>query len=853
MAVYAQDQFTDANGTALNAHTPNVGGTWTVHPFAGSSTPPEIQSNKLRATLNDVYQAWYNAAAPATADYSVELDYVYNGAAATFIGPMARAHNGLTSNYAWIHRKSVNAMQMRGVGTQLGSDVAFSPTIGATYKLIIKVTGTSIQGYVQRASDSQWLTSSATWSSTEQAALTATDSAITSAWNGGFWLRESNETTLSTIDNFRVFDALTSPATGTTLSGPSSGTVGTASTNFTVGVSPTGGDITGTVVVTPNDGGAGGTFSPTTVSLTNGSPTGTFTYTPSTTGARTISITDNGGLTDATGVTYTSNAAPATAITMTGPTSGTVGSPSSNFTVGANGAISGTVTVTPSDGGAGGTFSPTSRNISSGTPTGTFTYTPASSGAKTISATNNGGLTNPSTITYTASAAAATAITLTGPTTGVVGSASSVFTVGANGVISGTVVVTPTDSAGGGTFTPSSVSISSGSPTATFTYTAASSGAKTIGTSDNGSLTDPSTITYTATTAAPYTRSNVTEPASGQPCTLLIPTSYNSGTPTDLVIFCHGQNQPEHAPDSETDPKSIATALTGAGFIIAGSAARSNSWGNQNAINDVVQLERYMRANYNIRNVFIWGSSMGGIVGLNVIASNRFDVRGAFFHAPVCSLSALYAGGAGAYAAIIDGAYGITGSGQATYAVLTRGYDPLLRPASAYSHIPMRFYASPSDGTVAKATNADAFAAVLAGWCREASVVAATGGHIDTSHYQPSDTLAFLQACQAAPVAKGRPASTRTVTVTLTSDGTTPRASLTGVKWAWWDQLTPNLSEWPTDRGSSGTTNGSGVMTLSVRSNLPVGGVGWLQVTNSDGTTTQSPVRLAAGGPVQVS
>jgi hypothetical protein len=95
-------------------------------------------------------------------------------------------------------------------------------------------------------------------------------------------------------------------ATATTLSGPSSGTVSVASTNFTVGAN---GTITGTVTVTPADGGAGGTFTPTTVAISSGTPTATFTYTPASTGVKTISISDNGGLTDAGSLSYTSNAA----------------------------------------------------------------------------------------------------------------------------------------------------------------------------------------------------------------------------------------------------------------------------------------------------------------------------------------------------------------------------------------------------------------------------------------------------------------------------------------------------------------------------------------------------------------
>ena len=91
-----------------------------------------------------------------------------------------------------------------------------------------------------------------------------------------------------------------------TLSGPSSGTVSVASTNFTVAL-PVGGTITGTVTVTPGDGGGGGTFSPTTVNLTTAAPSATFTYTPASAGAKTVSVTNNKGLTDPTNIVYTAS------------------------------------------------------------------------------------------------------------------------------------------------------------------------------------------------------------------------------------------------------------------------------------------------------------------------------------------------------------------------------------------------------------------------------------------------------------------------------------------------------------------------------------------------------------------
>lgn len=309
-------------------------------------------------------------------------------------------------------------------------------------------------------------------------------------------------------------------ATAVTMTGPTSGSVGVASSNFTIAAN---GSLSGSVTVTPSDGGGGGSFTPSSVTISAGTPSATFTYTPGSAGTKTISVTNNGSLTNPSNITFTASVAAATAVTMTGPTGGAVSSPSTNFTIGANGAITGTVVVTPTDNGGGGSFTPSTVSISSGSPTATFTYTPASTGAKTISVANNGGLTNPSNITYTATSAAATAVTMTGPTGGSVASASTNFTVGANGVISGTVVVTPNDSSGGGTFTPTSVSISSGSPTATFTYTPGTAGAKTIAVTNNGGLSNPSTITYTATAIGTITGDPITDEVGNSQAGVVIP------------------------------------------------------------------------------------------------------------------------------------------------------------------------------------------------------------------------------------------------------------------------------------------------------------------------------------------
>lgn len=98
------------------------------------------------------------------------------------------------------------------------------------------------------------------------------------------------------------------PATAITLTAPSpaSGYAGAPSSNWTVGAN---GSLSGSITVTPSDGGAGGAFSPTSVSISAGAPSATFTYTPGITRNTpvTITVTNTGGLTNPSGILYTVN------------------------------------------------------------------------------------------------------------------------------------------------------------------------------------------------------------------------------------------------------------------------------------------------------------------------------------------------------------------------------------------------------------------------------------------------------------------------------------------------------------------------------------------------------------------
>lgn len=194
----------------------------------------------------------------------------------------------------------------------------------------------------------------------------------------------------------------------------------------------------------------------------------------------------------------------ATLFGISGPSSGVVGSATSNFTLTPDGTVT-SATVTPTDGGGGGTFSPSSLTWTAEDTAKTFTYTPGSTGTKTISASFSGSPTtlSPSSLSVTVTSPA-TSFSFTGPSSAISGVASSNFTVTPNGTV-GSATVTPSDGAGG-TFSPSSLSWTTSSAAKTFTYTPATSGTRTVSvstTAGSPSTISPSSLSVSVT-ALPY-------------------------------------------------------------------------------------------------------------------------------------------------------------------------------------------------------------------------------------------------------------------------------------------------------------------------------------------------------------
>ncbi len=196
--------------------------------------------------------------------------------------------------------------------------------------------------------------------------------------------------------------------------------IGTNGVAITVTVTPNGPIQTGGASVTLAASN-GGTLGATSLSFTSGSTAAqSTTLTRAASGTSVVTMTNNIGLTNTgSGASFTSSSIPT--LIITGPSGGLERSLSGLFTVTHTGTLTGPVTVTLSDGAAyvsgwdnvkfwpldNGAVSGSAQltlTLSPSTPSASFYYCPPSSGAKSITLTNDGGLTNPAALIYTATA-----------------------------------------------------------------------------------------------------------------------------------------------------------------------------------------------------------------------------------------------------------------------------------------------------------------------------------------------------------------------------------------------------------------------------------------------------------------
>lgn len=808
MTNFITDSFTSATAVNLTAHTPEVGGSWVISQYTIDSgrTSFTVGASTGTVVFNEggAIDILYVNATPPAADYTVSAT-VQVAATGDYAGVVARgtvAAASIDAYVAYLNAGTITLVRYGGSGTTtLGTSAAGAYTTNTNYLLALTCQGYSLIVKLDGVT-----------------VVTATDSEFATAGKAGLFASNATYTSVSA-------DTVVVVATATTLSGPSAGATGSASSDFTVGAN---GDITGTVVVTPSDAAGGGTFSPTTVSISSATPTGTFTYTPASDGAKSISTTNNGGLTNPATVSYTASTA-GSLVTLTDLTNLRVYqriSGASSVTV------SGTYTNSP------GTIQ--ARIVLDGTSTEVVTWitivaSPAGGVFSGSISVPQGGWYNIQVRASTNTAAPANGSNKWGVGDIYVAAgqsnAAKMFDVGAVAPSNTTCQYTTgwTANAGAGACTfANALTAALGVPVAMIKAAIGGEGLCTSTAAAAGSWDNTATDPYTTWL------SRVT----------------SVGGKIAGVLWLQGEWDGSNNVAKQLYKDTLANLL----------ATMRAATGQPSLPLFIAPLTRYTVASYagwdNVQDAFMESFSASVVKtcdtwdlpsddGLHynaagqTILGNRMALAVRKYHGQAVeslgpTLNSIQASGTKAYLTFAH----ISGSDLSP----ATGITGLTFTDNAVAVVPTSVVRQSS--TVVEAT----FSAPLTG-----PIYAAVAVGTNPNAAAPLKDSAGLPAQRTATSGVLGTMIIKSVGLLLTMDGSTPAVNLTGLKWAFFDNATPDLFGAPSASGTTGTTDASGNFLVSVPwSTLSNAGIGWLVVTDSDGTTTQTPAHKAFSGPVAV-
>ncbi len=188
--VAVTDNFVATDGDALDTHSPDIGGAWEHYP--GYTADAIHISNALRGDGTTGYAVHTNAATIPTPDYDVAAAlFVATNDGSDMWAVLGRADHSVSAGldtYYYVAYSSEWSLSKAngGVFTSLGTfSQALSVSTG--YSVILRMRGTSLKVFID---------------GTER--ISATDSAITSAFRCGLYTRQGSDTEGHWLDTFNA-------------------------------------------------------------------------------------------------------------------------------------------------------------------------------------------------------------------------------------------------------------------------------------------------------------------------------------------------------------------------------------------------------------------------------------------------------------------------------------------------------------------------------------------------------------------------------------------------------------------------------------------------------------------------
>ena len=235
-----------------------------------------------------------------------------------------------------------------------------------------------------------------------------------------------------------------------------------------------------------------------------------------------------------------------------------------------------------------------------------------------------------------------------------------------------------------------------------------------------------------------------------------IPAGYDPRKPAPLAVYLHPAQSSVGTTDrpwSLAQEQPLSKALNDAGYIVATSQdgtvqgqPNTDRFANDVSLAEQLALITYMRQQFAISEVVLYGPSMGCFTGLNLLMHRDVpNIAAAYFIDGGCDLGLIWNSTDPAHAgfkAPLANAYGIAADGS-DYAAKTAGHDPAQREGWEFRGVPLRLVSGQTD-TTAPASMHTAFLDKVKPFAPEASQIVAAGGHVDPTHYSASDLMAFL-------------------------------------------------------------------------------------------------------------
>ena len=252
-----------------------------------------------------------------------------------------------------------------------------------------------------------------------------------------------------------------------------------------------------------------------------------------------------------------------------------------------------------------------------------------------------------------------------------------------------------------------------------------------------GNVTHPTRTVENAAPSVIYAKDS-----GGQNIHIALPASYDSRKPVPLILVAHGNNGDALTPlFGSTAQKTFYSSALADGYAVASSDMHGSwgTWGSPTSVTDLLNLYRYVKANYAIGPVVLLGESAGGATMFNALSQRVLpEVAAAIFWYPVANLAEEYNNHN--FSAPIKSAYGVASLADIDQNV----YSPVNLPGYAFRGVPMRVYASAGDTVVPTALNSQIVIDKAKDFAPEATIVVTTGDHGHSSNFQWADAKAFL-------------------------------------------------------------------------------------------------------------